>query len=73
MAKKRQLTKREKAVISEASMFQKLTVDTPNEPMYVAVKKDIRDRLKYASSETQVPQSRIVNLSLLYYLSKVGY
>lgn len=64
---------RGKILKEKTAMFDLMSANTESEMMCLHVKKDLRERLREASKDSKVSQNKIVNMSLLYYLTEAGY
>ena len=73
MPRKQTPRERDKVMKDKSEMFELMSETQEDVKMCFQVKKELRDRLNFASKESRVPQSRIVNMSILYYLSEAGY
>ena len=73
MPRKQSPRERDKVMKDKSEMFELMSETQEDVKMCFQVKKELRDRLNFASKESRVPQSRIVNMSILYYLSEAGY
>ena len=73
MARKKIPIEKDKMLRGKAEMFELMTEHIEDVQMPVYLKKDIKEKLFQCSEESKVSQNRIINMSLVYYLSMEGF